>query len=143
MKVFLIIIFGVLGGVLGGMGMGGGTLLIPLLTIGLNFTQQNAQAINLIAFLPMSVVALIVHFKNKLVNYKIAIPIMITGVISSVASSYLASVVDSLNLSIYFGIFLIVVGVIDIILLFLTKSKKSKVYNNSTNNNFTNKTVLK
>ena len=143
MKVFLIIIFGVLGGVLGGMGMGGGTLLIPLLTIGLNFTQQNAQAINLIAFLPMSVVALIVHFKNKLVNYKIAIPIMITGVISSVASSYLASVVDSLNLSIYFGIFLIVVGVIDIILLFLTKRKKSKVYNNSTNNNFTNKTVLK
>ncbi|HAJ77588.1 MAG TPA: sulfite exporter TauE/SafE family protein [Clostridiales bacterium] len=129
MKVFLTILFGVLGGVLGGMGMGGGTLLIPLLTIGLHFTQQNAQAINLIAFLPMSVVALIIHFKNKLVNYKIAIPIIITGIISSIASSYLATIVDSSKLSIYFGIFLIVTGVIDIILLFAFKKKSNKADN--------------
>ena len=75
MYIFLLILFGVIGGVLGGMGMGGGTLLIPLLTLGLNLTQQNAQAINLMAFLPMSIFALIIHFKNKLVRYKFSIPI--------------------------------------------------------------------
>ena len=127
MRVFLIILFGTLGGILGGMGMGGGTLLIPLLTLGLNFTQQNAQAINLIAFLPMSIVALIIHFKNQLVNYKASIPIMITGVISSVGSSYLANNVNSSRLSVYFGIFLIVLGIIDIVLIFVLKKEHKTV----------------
>ena len=38
MKV-LFIVFGIIGGLLGGMGMGGGTLLIPLLTLGLDVPQ--------------------------------------------------------------------------------------------------------
>ena len=75
MEILFLILFGFIGGVLGGMGMGGGTLLIPLLTIGLKLSQQNSQAIKLLAFLPMSIIALIIHTKNKLVNYKIAIPI--------------------------------------------------------------------
>ena len=119
MYIFLLILFGVIGGVLGGMGMGGGTLLIPLLTLGLNLTQQNAQAINLMAFLPMSIFALIIHFKNKLVRYKFSIPIAITGVVSSVASSFLASNIDSKSLSMWFGIFLIVLGVFNIISIWI------------------------
>ena len=63
------IIAGLLGGVLGGMGMGGGTLLIPILTIFLAFEQKNAQAINLLAFIPMSIVAIIIHIKNKFYNF--------------------------------------------------------------------------
>ena len=64
MQYFLFSLFGFLGGVLGGMGMGGGTVLIPLLTVFLNVGQKTAQAINLIAFSPMAAVALFVHFKN-------------------------------------------------------------------------------
>ena len=37
-----LILSGVVSGILGGMGMGGGTLLIPILTIFLNFAQKNA-----------------------------------------------------------------------------------------------------
>ena len=48
--VFLEIIIGILGGIIGGMGMGGGTLTIPLLTIFLNYEQLKAQGINLIRF---------------------------------------------------------------------------------------------
>lgn len=126
MYVLLLILFGIIGGVLGGMGMGGGTLLIPLLTLGLNLTQQNAQAINLIAFLPMSIFALIIHFKNKLVKYKFAIPIAITGIVSSIASSFLASSINSQNLSVWFGIFLIVVGIFDIYSIWAFGVKKNK-----------------
>lgn len=133
MRIFLIILFGILGGILGGMGMGGGTLLIPLLTIGLNFSQQNAQAINLIAFLPMSIVALIIHFKNKLVKYKIAIPIAISGVISSIASSYLASIINAQSLSVWFGVFLIVVGIFDIYSLWAFSDKQNDKNNISNN----------
>ena len=42
----LFIVFGIIGGLLGGMGMGGGTLLIPLLTLGLDVPQQTAQLLN-------------------------------------------------------------------------------------------------
>ena len=70
MKTILLIIIGLLGGVIGGMGMGGGTLLIPLLTIFAGMEQHAAQALNLIAFVPMSVVALGIHIKNKLVDFK-------------------------------------------------------------------------
>lgn len=62
-----LIVFGFISGILGGMGMGGGTLLIPLLNF-LDIEQQTIQAINLISFLPMACVALGLHFKNKLVK---------------------------------------------------------------------------
>ena len=79
-----LIISGVLGGLLGGMGMGGGTLLIPLLTIFCGLNQHLAQAINLIAFIPMAVVALIIHIKNKLVDFKGVLYIILPGVLASV-----------------------------------------------------------
>ena len=42
MKIFLYVISGVAGGVIGGMGMGGGTLLIPLLTVLCGLSQHYA-----------------------------------------------------------------------------------------------------
>ncbi|MGN1212672.1 MAG: TSUP family transporter [Christensenellales bacterium] len=122
MEIVLLIVFGLIGGLLGGMGMGGGTLLIPLLTIGLNLTQQTSQAINLLAFLPMSVVALIIHFKNGLVNFKTAIPIALSGVISSVAGAFLANNINSVSLRIWFGVFLVVVGILEIYSLWIFKA---------------------
>ena len=59
---------GLVGGLIGGMGMGGGTLLIPLLSIFYSVGQHTAQAVNLVSFIPMAVVTLIIHIKNKLVN---------------------------------------------------------------------------
>ena len=50
MQIFLLILAGIVGGIIGGMGMGGGTLLIPILTIFLDVEQKNAQAINLVAY---------------------------------------------------------------------------------------------
>ena len=125
MEVLLLILFGLIGGILGGMGIGGGTLLIPLLTIGLNFTQQNSQAINLLAFLPMSIVALIIHYKNKLVRTKLAIPIAISGVISSIAGSLLANSINSISLKIWFGVFLIIIGILEIYSLWFVDNKKN------------------
>ena len=124
----LLIIFGIVGGILGGMGMGGGTLLIPLLTIGANMVQQEAQAINLIAFLPMSLIALVIHSRNSLVKYKIGVPIAISGTITSIFSSILASQVKSQNLSIWFGIFLIIIGIFQIYSLWLFKKPSKNMY---------------
>ena len=70
MTIFLLILFGLLGGIFGGMGMGGGTMLIPLLTIFLNFSQKVSQGFNIFSFLVMAVFALIIHIKNGLVDIK-------------------------------------------------------------------------
>ena len=111
MKILLFIVFGILGGVIGGMGMGGGTILIPLLTIFLNVNQHVAQAINLIAFLPMSVVALIIHFKNKLVDFKCAIPVIIPAVITAILGAFIAQKTDGELLRKMFGGFLMILSV--------------------------------
>lgn len=131
MEVLWLILFGVVGGVLGGMGMGGGTLLIPLLTIGLHLAQQNSQAINLLAFLPMSIVALIIHFKNHLVKWEIAIPIAIAGVVSSIFGAMLANNINSAELSVWFGIFLIVVGILEIYSLWVFNEKSTSKDNSN------------
>ena len=126
MQVFLFIIFGILGGLIGGMGMGGGTLLIPLLTLGLGVTQQNSQAINLLAFLPMSVVALIIHYKNNLVHTKVSIPIATSGIVSSVLGALLANQINSSILRIWFGVFLMIVGILQLYSLCLLRGRQKE-----------------
>lgn len=127
-----LIIIGFIGGILGGMGMGGGTLLIPLLTIFLKIEQNVAQGINLLAFLPMSIVALTIHFKNGLVDINRSWPIVILGIISAVGGSFLANYLEPSQLKIYFAIFLILLGVFQFSSLFF---KKKIDYKKPTNSN--------
>ena len=124
MNLIYLLLAGFISGIIGGMGMGGGTLLIPILTIFLSFQQKNAQAINLLAFIPMSLGALVIHMKNKLVDFKIGIPIIITGIIFSVLGSYLASILNNQLLQKIYAIFLLVVGVYQAIQTILSMKKK-------------------
>jgi uncharacterized membrane protein YfcA len=127
MTIFLFILFGFLGGILGGMGMGGGTILIPLLTIFLAVNQKAAQSINLLAFIPMAIIALLIHFKNKMVVKKGILWIIIPGVIFSVGFAFIASLLDNFILHTLFGIFLILIAVYETICLFTNdKDKENK-----------------
>ncbi len=110
--VILYIIFGIIGGLLGGMGMGGGTLLIPLLTIGLSVPQQTAQFINLVAFIPMSALALIVHIRNGYVVKKRIFYVIVPALVFAVAGSFIATVVSAAILKKAFGGFLILLGAV-------------------------------
>ena len=106
---------GFIGGILGGMGMGGGTLLIPLLTIFYSVGQHMAQAINLIGFIPMAIVALLIHIKNKLVNFDNVIVIIISGAITCVAGCFLAKVMGGELLKRCFGGFLLALSIFQFI----------------------------
>ena len=123
MEIVLFIVFGILGGVIGGMGMGGGTLLIPLLTIFLFVPQKVAQGINLIAFLPMAIAALIIHLKNKMVITKGLIWVVIPGIIFSVGFAFIANLLMNEVLRILFGVFLILIAVYESFCLFHDDSK--------------------
>lgn len=116
MQFIWFIFAGCLSGILGGMGMGGGTILIPLLSIFYNVGQHSAQASNLISFLPMAVVALIIHLKNKLVKYDKIYLLIIPGLLACVVGCFIARQIDGDVLKKIFGGFLIVLSVIQIIM---------------------------
>ena len=101
------VIAGLCGGVVAGLGMGGGTLTIPILTILLSVKQKSAQGINLLGFIPLAVVALIIHSKNKLVEYKKTYIIALTGMLFGVGTSFLAGQISNKWLGRLFALFLI------------------------------------
>lgn len=100
----------VLGGIIGGMGMGGGTLLIPLLTMAAGVEQHMAQAINLISFVPMSLTALFFHAKNGYVQTKGTAIIVAIAAVGAVAGSLLAGRAGGEILRKGYGAFLIALG---------------------------------
>lgn len=109
MKIVLTVIFGFVAGVVGGMGMGGGTFLIPLLSF-LDYEQRVMQAMNLISFLPMACVALALHFKNKLVRTKGVLWIIIPAALLSVPGALLTGMAGPKALKICFGVFFLAIG---------------------------------
>lgn len=113
--IFWEILAGILGGVIGGMGMGGGTLTIPILTIFLSYQQLAAQGVNLVAFLPMAVIALIIHIKNHLVAFKQTWGLALVGCIFSLGGALLANNISNVLLKKLFALFLIGVGIWQIV----------------------------
>ncbi len=110
-KIILLVLTGLISGVLGGMGMGGGTVLIPLLTIFFDTEQKQAQAINLAAFIPMAIVSLIIHIKNKRVAINGILWIIIPAAALSLAGSFAAQAMDGEILKRVFGGFLLMLSV--------------------------------
>ena len=109
------ILAGVLGGIIGGMGMGGGTLLIPILTIMLEVPQREAQLINVIAFIPMAIASIIVNAKTGLMKWRYILYVGISSCISALIGSYISGRLEGKVLSIIFGTFLVLVGVVSIV----------------------------
>ncbi len=125
MNIFLLILLGIVGGVAGGMGLGGGTILIPLLTIFLNVAQKQAQFLNVFSFVIMAIFIIIFHIKNKLVTVFPALIFSSFGVVFSFATSLFVKNISNNVLKVWFGIFLLVLAGVQIIAL-ITKKKQKK-----------------
>ena len=123
------VLIGIISGVVSGTGMGGGTILIFLLSFILGIEQHTAQATNLIFFIPTSIVAIIVNFKNKNIDTKQAIIISIFGVLGAIIVANIAIYMDVKMLKKGFGIFLIFVTINEIYSI-IKLYKKDKKTNN-------------
>lgn len=109
MRIFLTILFGFVAGVVGGMGMGGGTFLIPLLSF-LGYEQKVMQAMNLLSFLPMAAVALTFHFKNKLVKTGGVVWMILPALAFSVAGALLTQRTSPKFLRVCIAVFFFCMG---------------------------------
>lgn len=110
----LIFIVSLLSGVISGMGVGGGTILIPALIIIFNTDQHIAQSVNLLSFIPIATVALITHVKNKNVETKLSLKLITLGVIGAIAGSIIAAKLPSSLLKKLFAAFLFFMGIYEI-----------------------------
>lgn len=120
----LMIITGFLSGIITGMGLGG-IILIPALTMLMDFEQKAAQGINLVYFIPTSLIALSVHIKNKNVDLKTATPLIIWGVAGAIAGSFFADKLPSLVLRKIFAYLLLAIGVYQIVSPLWSRFKKA------------------
>ncbi len=107
MSFVIYLLAGFLSGLLGGMGMGGGTILIPALTLFCGVEQHAAQVTNLVAFLPMAAFSLAVHKKQGLVRTRGLAPVILPAVATSVAGGLVALILPAAALGRLFGAFLI------------------------------------
>ena len=104
------IIAGVASGVIAGMGMGGGTLLIPALTLLLGVAQRSAQGVNMLSFLPAAVIALVIHRRAGRLDVKKSIPAILSGIVGAVLGSLAAEWIREDTLKRVFGIFLMIMA---------------------------------
>lgn len=107
MSFIFYLLAGFVSGLLGGMGMGGGTVLIPVLTLFFGVEQHIAQATNLIAFLPMAAFSLNVHKKKGLLKTDGVWWIVVPALLTSVAGGFVAAVLSAGILRKLFGAFLV------------------------------------
>ena len=122
------ILIGGLSGIFSGIGMGGGTILIFLLTTFAGLEQHIAQATNIVFFIPTSIIAIIVNLKQKLVDVKTGTILIITGIVGAIIGAILAKNIDAQSLKKYFGIFLGIIALFEtytIIKQYILKRKKT------------------
>lgn len=111
MLVFIVSIFS---GIISGMGIGGGTILIPALTILFNTEQHIAQSVNLLSFIPTAVAALIMHIRNKNVEFSLLLKLITGGVVGAIGGAVLASLTTPSMLRKLFAGFLFLMGAYEI-----------------------------
>lgn len=111
MQTVLLIIVGILSGICASLGIGGGFVLLIYLTAVLSTNQLEAQFINLVFFIPIAILSLIFHIKHKLVVQKVAIKVIITGVIGAIMGVFIATILDAKLLSKLFAMFILVIGI--------------------------------
>ena len=115
---FWYVLAGFVAGIFGGLGMGGGTLLIPILTIFLDFEQKLAQGINLLSFLVMAIFSMYIHYRNGLIVTKNIWLIILFGALFSVLGAFLMTYLPSKILKMIFGIFLCLLAVVEFVKVF-------------------------
>ena len=123
------IITGIIAGTISGTGMGGGTILILVLSIFLGIEQHKAQATNLIFFIPTSIAAIIVSIKYKLIEWKLGLTMSISGIVGAIIGAYISNNLDVQDLKRYFGLFLAIIGMYEIYSIYIEYKNKKHTNN--------------
>ena len=107
-------------GILSGMGVGGGSLLIILLTLLAGVPQRTAQGINLLYFLPTASVAIFIHLRRGNIDKQAALKSSMGGVVTAVLFGILAQKIEGDTLRKIFALIIFAAGLSE---LFTAKNR--------------------
>lgn len=104
--------FGVLTGAAAGLlGVGGGTLMVPFLTLAVGMSQHQAEATSLLVVLPTAIVASLVLRRRGVGDLGLALKFGTLGAVGGVLGALLALALPGHVLRIVFAVFLAAVAV--------------------------------
>ena len=128
MQILILLLVSCFSGIFAGMGMGGGTFLIPLLSLFFGVEQIICQSTNVICFIFLAVLCSIVYIKNKMIDFKALACIAMPASIIAFFSSFFAIKTSSEVLKICFAVFIILVGIFYFTstIVSIIKSKKNQ-----------------
>jgi uncharacterized protein len=110
--VVALVAFGVLTGVASGLlGVGGGTLMVPFLTLAAGLSQHSAEATSLLVVLPTAVVGSLVLRRRGVGDLGLALRFGALGAVGGVAGALLALALPGSVLRAVFACFLLLVSV--------------------------------
>jgi uncharacterized protein len=108
---FALAAFGVLVGVTSGLlGVGGGTLVVPFLTLAVGLSQHEAEATSLVVILPTAVAGSLALRRRGVGDLGLALRFGVFGAIGGVLGALLALALPGSTLRIVFAVFVGVVG---------------------------------
>ena len=105
MRELLLFVIGAAAGVISGMGMGGGTLLIPALTLLMGIPQRQAQGVNMLSFLPAAAAALYIHKKEGRLELKSSLPVIAAGIVGALGGMAEKSLRIIFNNLVYYSVY--------------------------------------
>lgn len=120
------ILYGILPGILVAFGMGGGSLLIFTLNMFTDYAQQEIQYINLWVFIFASMYSVYSYGKNEQIDKELLKIMLPVTVISCIIGSFISQGIETDKLKKYFGIFLIVIGIWQVLQIIYKYIKKKK-----------------
>lgn len=124
MQVLLLLLISCFSGIFAGMGMGGGTFLIPLLSIIFGVKQIICQSTNVVCFIVLASICFVVYLKNKLIDLRALFFVSIPASIIAFFASLFAIKTDSNVLRICFAGFIILVGIFYFVKTLISIRKK-------------------
>ena len=103
--------FGVIVGVASGLlGVGGGTLSVPFLTLVVGLTQHAAEATSLLVILPTAIAGSLALRRRGVGDLGLALRFGVVGAVGSVLGALLALALPGSTLRIVFAVFIGLVG---------------------------------
>ena len=106
-----LVVFGVGVGVASGLlGVGGGTLVVPFLTLAAGLSQHAAEATSLLVILPTALVGSLVLRRQGVGDLGLALRFGAVGAIGSVLGALLALALPGATLRLIFAVFVGLVG---------------------------------
>jgi uncharacterized membrane protein YfcA len=106
-----LVAFGVVVGVASGLlGVGGGTLVVPFLTLTVGLSQHSAEATSLVVILPTAVAGSLALRRRRIGDLGLALRLGVVGAFGGILGALLALALPGSTLRLVFAVFIGAVG---------------------------------